>query len=634
MRAGLLAAMLVCVAVTLATTSHAQRADVIWARQAPGATITLDGVLDEPAWSAAESKIVRYGQNNGNPGSGFKEEGGRLAKDSTYAEARFLVIGNQLYIGVTARDSSVGGGRDFNRFDGLLMSIKDHTSLGFPKPPAEYLYSWWYPDTCDAFPATPGKLPHCLGTFGYPTFPATQCDPRTPAQITAWACSTRVQGISNSDAAVDTGYTIEMRFDLGVLGYNATQAAGETIEFSLSVYDTDWQWPLNLARFSANRSWWENPWGNKANYSQAQIWTKPSVTINSGVAPVVGPEYTMHQGATTINVDGKLLEPVWETADSINIRYDDTALRAGYQGVLKYRSGQFQAPVNGATATVFDPGDLTVKWYFLGDSLYLGYDVRDQYVQYVNLIDRYDGVITSINDRLIRTTDRALAGRRIGFHIGPGGTGVADDYLITLRDSLSAKFALSLKSATTVDTTGNDTDQGYQAEIKIDLTKMGYPHGLGDRVLYAGFDLQDGDSFGVPATASYGTRTWFGREYQDECCPAYVYMGGGGVTGVVPEDGLIRSGFQLLGNAPNPFASSTLIRFALERPSRVSIEVFDLAGRKVSSHDFGLQAERVGQLPFSQTGLKAGLYLYRVKAVEPSTGKVSATGSGKMMVLQ
>ena len=40
------------------------------------------------------------------------------------------------------------------------------------------------------------------------------------------------------------------------------------------------------------------------------------------------------------------------------------------------------------------------------------------------------------------------------------------------------------------------------------------------------------------------------------------------------------------------------------------------------------------QLPFSQAGLKAGLYLYRVQAVEPSTGKVSATGSGKMMVLQ
>ena len=110
-------------------------------------------------------------------------------------------------------------------------------------------------------------------------------------------------------------------------------------------------------------------------------------------------------------------------------------------------------------------------------------------------------------------------------------------------------------------------------------------------------------------------------------------MGGSGVAGVTPDDGLVRTGFQLLGNSPNPFSSSTTIRFALDRPSRVSIEVFDLAGRKVISKDLGLQTERTGQIPFSQTGLKAGLYLYRVKAVEASNGRTSASGSGKMMVL-
>ena len=135
MRAGLLTVALVGAAVAIAATAHAQRngTDVIWARQAPGNTITLDGVLDEPAWSAAETKILRYGVNNGNPGSGYKEEGGKLAKDSTYAQVRFLVVGNQLYMGITVRDSSVGGTTDFNHNDGLLMSIKDHSSTGTPK---------------------------------------------------------------------------------------------------------------------------------------------------------------------------------------------------------------------------------------------------------------------------------------------------------------------------------------------------------------------------------------------------------------------------------------------------------------------------------------------------------------------
>ena len=277
---------------------------------------------------------------------------------------------------------------------------------------------------------------------------------------------------------------------------------------------------------------------------------------------------------------------------------------------------------------------MTVKWFFLGDSLYLGYDVRDKYVQYVNLVDRWDGVITTLNDRVIRGADRTLVGRRITFHVGAGGTGAAEDYLLALRDTLNgAKFALALKPSTVLDTTGTSgVDQGYTAEIKIDLTKLGYPHGLGDRVLWAGFDLLDGDSF-TPSTLSYGTRTWFGREYENECCPAYVWMGGGGVAGAPIEDA-IPLGFKVIGNSPNPFGAATQIRYALDRPSRLTIEVFDLGGRRVASRDLGLRTERVGQVPFEQAGLRTGLYLYRLQAVDPATGKVRAAGSGKMMHLE
>jgi hypothetical protein len=424
-----------------------------------------------------------------------------------------------------------------------------------------------------------------------------------------------------------------MRFDLGVIGYDATKVAGEVIEFNISIYDTDWYWPVNLARFSANRTWWQSPWGRDMWYDEVQVWTKPSVKIGTGGVPIVAPEVTLHQGATTINADGRLLEPVWSTADSLRITYDDPVLRASYPTILQARAGQYQPEVNGGTSTVFDPGDATVKWFFLEDSLYIGFDVRDQYVQYVNLFDRWDGFIVSINDRVTRGIDRNLAGRRITFHVGPGGTGVAEEYLLALRDTLNgAKFGLALKSNSTLDTLGIDVDEGYTAELKIDLTKLGYPHGLGDRVVWAGFDLLDGDSF-TPSTLSYGTRTWWGRQYENECCPAYVWLGGGNVS-AVPGADVARTGFELLGNSPNPFARSTLIGFALDRPSRVTIEVFDLAGRRVASQDLGLKTERVGQIPFAQPGLRNGVYLYRLKAVDPSTGATTAAGSGKMMVLQ
>jgi hypothetical protein len=252
-------------------------------------------------------------------------------------------------------------------------------------------------------------------------------------------------------------------------------------------------------------------------------------------------------------------------------------------------------------------------------------------VQYVNLTDRWDGFITSINDRATRGADRTLASRRITFHVGPGGTGVAEDYLLALRDTLgAAQFALALKPGTTVDTVGADVDQGYQAEIRIDLTKMGYPSGLGDRILWAGFDLLDGDSY-TPSTLSYGTRTWFGREYENECCPAYVYMGGGGVAAV---DEPVRQGFTLLGNRPNPFRGATTIRYALAKPAHVTVDVFDLGGRRVASRDLGLQSGTAGELTFAQPGLRTGLYLYRLRAVDPQSGAVQATGSGKMMVVE
>jgi signal transduction histidine kinase len=42
-----------------------------------------------------------------------------------YAEIRLLVNGNQMYMGLWVRDSSVGGGGDFNRFDGVRENAAD-----------------------------------------------------------------------------------------------------------------------------------------------------------------------------------------------------------------------------------------------------------------------------------------------------------------------------------------------------------------------------------------------------------------------------------------------------------------------------------------------------------------------------
>ena len=49
---------------------QAPREDAIWARSTEGAPITLDGILDEPAWAVAESITIHWGESSGIPGSG------------------------------------------------------------------------------------------------------------------------------------------------------------------------------------------------------------------------------------------------------------------------------------------------------------------------------------------------------------------------------------------------------------------------------------------------------------------------------------------------------------------------------------------------------------------------------------
>ena len=151
MKAGLCAvlaaAALAATASGAAALTYPPRPDVIWARQTTG-PITLDGKLNEPAWALAETKTIQYRIPGGNgiPGSGYQEEGGVLATDTMKAVVKFLVVGNQLYMGCKVFDKSIGGSKDFNRFDGLLMNIKNHSTGTYPAPHTEYFYSWWHPE--------------------------------------------------------------------------------------------------------------------------------------------------------------------------------------------------------------------------------------------------------------------------------------------------------------------------------------------------------------------------------------------------------------------------------------------------------------------------------------------------------
>ena len=628
MKAGLSAALVAGAVLGAALPAFAQapRQDVIWARVSPTA-ITLDGNLNEAAWAAAQSITVQYAVDSGLPGSGWKSEGGIAnPTDPTNATLKFLIYNNQLYMSAVVRDKSIGGSKDFNRFDGLLMGLKDHSDPAAPKPPAEYFYSWWYPGTTDPQPV--GQGPDFRGRWSN-----NDGTPRTPEQIANWDAVTIVHGTTNSDTGTDTDYTVEMRFNLTPMGYHPEREEGDVIEWNCSIYDNDYFWPLDVPKFCANRVWVQSPWGNAMWFNELKIHMRPDVTTTSGPVPSVGPEVWVPNASTYAapTIDGNLTEPVWQDVYGFDIRYGDDALRKTYPAVGQYRSGQFQPTVNGGTAPVIDPADATVKMFFKGNFLYLGFDFRDRVVQYHANFDRYDGALVLINEKSLRGPDNSILGRRLGFQVAQNGTALDHDYLSTLIGSGGASIALHLKAGTTVDTLGLSADTGYTAEMKIDLTQLGYPSGLGDGTLWIGVCIQDGDSF-IPFTDSYGTRTWWFRQYEGDCCPAWAYLAPTLLVSDVREPSM-QDPLLVTRSFPNPSEQST-IEYRLGEASDVTMELYDVQGRLVEKTPLGIRQAGEQQIPFDGSTRDAGLYLYRLVMNDPASGTLQRAVSGRIVVVR
>jgi len=99
----------------------------------------------------------------------------------------------------------------------------------------------------------------------------------------------------------------------------------------------------------------------------------------------------------------------------------------------------------------------------------------------------------------------------------------------------------------------------------------------------------------------------------------------GGVIELPPGTGvgmpLAASGFSLRQNFPNPVRPSTTIGFSLREAGRVSLEVFDVGGRRVAT----LVDERLGsgehRCSWSADGVASGVYTYRLRVGAESVAR-------------
>jgi hypothetical protein len=630
---------LAVIAVQFAGSQMVKREDALWARVS-AAPITLDGKLTEPAWAVADSIRLQFGRSAGRPGGGWVyEDGARPPSDPTDALFKFLVHGDSLYIGVVCKDKSIGG-VDWPHYDGFLMGLRWARATGFNLPTDKYpdktwdyhqayelVYLWGWVDTMTT------------KTGGFPGFGGwdgnTVVAGRPDSLKKIWDAVTTVQGTTNNDAGnPDTSYTIEFKINLKEKGYNVANPQGEVIMWSTALWDDDYMWPKDLAKFSANRVWIESPWSNDNPYGHLNLFVRPDVTTSSGPEPTVGPDLTIPNATNFAApvIDGNLTESVWSHAPSLQLQYGNAALRNAYPNSGKYRSGQRQYTVNGALNNVVDPNLVTVKYFFKGDSLYLGFDVEDAFVQYINDENRWDGFRVMLNQIDFLNGDSAITPRRLTFIVDSAGVGAKrlEDIAATGWDSLgqAVTVALKLKAGTTVDTAGTNVDAGYTAEMKINLRKFGYPAGRGDGIAFLSVNHYDGDSFN---NGSYGTQVWYMRPTDGNPGdgPAWAYLDPATVVSVNEQANTAPSQFSLLGNYPNPFNPSTTIKFALAKPSEVTLEVFDILGRQVSSLSLGLQDVGVHAVPYHAGNLASGAYFYRLKML--STGE---TRLGRMMLMK
>ena len=274
---------------------------------------------------------------------------------------------------------------------------------------------------------------------------------------------------------------------------------------------------------------------------------------------------------------------------------------------------------------VLDPLTSTVKMFFRGTKLYVAADISDQLIQGTNNYDAMDAFRLLIGDRNAVDLANAMLFRSLIVQYGPNGQAIASDYLPTLVDTGGTAWACRLKQGSTVNNY-NDIDSGYVVEMAIDLTKLGYNSSLNDKLLFAGIDIFDGDSF-QDSVANYGTRTWWFREHTGGPAAAWIYMDQNNLMSVKQnETSIIPNTIKLLGNYPNPFNPSTKIGYSIPSTGDVTIVFYNILGKEVARFNQTNQPAGNNSFTFNAEGLASGAYFYKINLKSGSNSFNSVTG--------
>ncbi len=168
----------------------------------------------------------------------------------------------------------------------------------------------------------------------------------------------------------------------------------------------------------------------------------------------------------------------------------------------------------------------------------------------------------------------------------------------TLSSSASASFDVDLYSSTACDASGNGQGALYLGSISVTTDALGSGSFSADVSV-----LSIGDAVTSTATDSGGNTSEFST-----CFVAVTTSIERVPEAEVPND------YVLYQNYPNPFNPVTSIQFAISSREFVTIEVFDVVGKKVATLVNGWVEPGRFTVTLDASGLPSGTYLYNMRA--------------------
>jgi hypothetical protein len=404
----------------------------------------------------------------------------------------------------------------------------------------------------------------------------------------------------NDTTQVDNGYTAELMIDLAALGYAPDVSE---VQLTLAVFDPDgYQHPMNSYDTTAGsyyKSWWGSEWGGV--YRTLAL--TPELTVFDD------PDTLLAKAATgSVTLDGVLAEPEWATTPP-----------------LLYGNGAFLKR-QGEEATVTGGADIKASYDYWFDGVNYGtfhLPNTDSSLAKVKFLHRGPTLYIGIqsDDKSICKFDWEGDGMFLKVKNSGGQDVEYKLYYQNLSDTIRYEEQVagsgygvgSLSSGSTVNDT-TQVDNGYTAELMIDLPALGYDANVGEVQLM--LVVFDPDGYQHPmnswdTTAGTFYKSWWGSEWGG----VYRTVRLESTVGVADGGGVVPKSFSLAQNYPNPFNPSTKIRYEVAERSNITIALYDVLGREVRVLAAGDHIPGSYTVTLDARDLASGVYLYRMTSM-------------------